>query len=145
MQVCTSTWWVGCFPNSHVVMQQVKDLEHKPYEERLRVLGFCRLENTSLKGDLIPLHNHLKWVCGWGTQDCGSPFSPKQLATGQRETAWSCTKGSSDWIAGKTSSLEEWLSNSLPRKVGSYSPWSMKKMRHDTHCVIWFSGHTGIW
>lgn len=101
---------------------------------------FYRLEKMSLKGDSLSLST-TTWneAVAEAPQGCGSASSPRQLAVGQRETAWSCTKGNLDWILGRTS-LDKWLSTGTvcPGKWWSHSPWKCYK-NETWHFVIWFS------
>lgn len=137
MQACL-TCWLGFFPNSQVVMQQGKGhREHKPYEERLRVLQAGENESQGR-----PYHSpklpEMRLVAQ-EPQGCGSASSPRQLSAGQRETAWSCTKFRLDirknnlirknFFTGRA--VKHW--NSLPRKV--VESQSLGKMKRGT---LWY-------
>ncbi|PKU46344.1 hypothetical protein llap_3368 [Limosa lapponica baueri] len=53
MEYCVQFW----------APQFKKDMEHLPYEERLRDLGLFSLEKRRLNGDLINTHKYLKGGC----------------------------------------------------------------------------------
>jgi len=58
-----------------------------------------------------------------------------------------CTRGGSDWILGKMSSLKEWSDTGpgCPGQCWSPHPWRGSKTVWMWHFGTWFSRHGGDW
>ena len=97
----------------------VSGLEHKSYGQRLRELGWVSLEKRRLRGDLFALQLPERRKGGCGKVEVG--LCSHVTVIGQEGMASDCSRGGSDWILGKNTSLKEW--SVLEWVAQGHRPW----------------------